>query len=308
MSIKGLYIQIPFSNHVCGDVLDFSDSSFYIDLLIEQFQFKQEHYESIYIGGGNLLKLSRINLKKFVNSLPKYDCLSIEINPYYMENLDIFENKESIRICLGVQKEAKHNPYEFNKAIETLRKVGFNNISLEIPYALKNQTLSEYNNILQTIIQSRPDHISIYPEDDDSESFYDLTKILLEQAGYEHYEVTSFCVNGKKSPQTLIYNQYEDYDALGLGAVMKINNKRKVWVENNGSFELETIETLNDSEVFFEKVFMLLHLKEGVPLSLTQDKIDWTIIGIEIVNQHARLESFKHLYFVMSEIDNQLAK
>ena len=67
MSIKGLYIQIPFSNHVCGDVLEFSNTSFYIDKLIEDLKDKQKFYQSIYIGGGNLLKLSKDNLQNLIN-------------------------------------------------------------------------------------------------------------------------------------------------------------------------------------------------------------------------------------------------
>lgn len=303
MSIKGLYIQIPFSNHVCGDVLEFSNASFYIDKLVKDLKGKQKHYHSIYIGGGNLLKLSKDNLQKLMDHLPEYDHLTLEVNPYYLENLEVLQDKLKIRFCLGVQKESNHNYYHFKDAVRTLRKQGFNNISLEIPYAIASQTVTQYRDVLESLIQLSPDHISIYPESDDSEDYYDLTKSMLESSGYDHYEVTSFCIHNKRSPQTLIYNQYEDYDALGIDANLKIGNKRQRWLND---FELETIEIMDETEVLFEKVFMFLHLKEGISIKQTEGKIDWNIPGIEIKNDHARLKSFKDLFSVMADISEQL--
>lgn len=303
MSIKGLYIQIPFSNHVCGDVLEFSNTSFYIDKLIEDLKDKQKYYQSIYIGGGNLLKLSKDNLQNLMDHLPEYDHLTLEVNPYYLDNLEVLKDKRKIRLCLGVQKEDDHNYYHFKDAIHTLRTHGFNNISLEIPYALASQTLTQYREVLKSLIHLRPDHISIYPESDDSEDYYDMTKWMLESHGYDHYEVTSFCIHNKKSPQTLIYSQYEDFDALGMDAFLKIGNKRQRW---NDNFELETVEVMDETEALFEKVFMFLHLKEGISIKETEGKIDWNIPGIEVKDDHARLKSFKYLFSVMEDISKQL--
>src|SRR5690554_1136808 len=107
----------------------------------------------------------------------------------------------------------------------------------------------------------------------------------------------------KKSPQTLIYSQYEDFDALGMDAFLKIGNKRQRW---NDNFELETVEVMDETEALFEKVFMFLHLKEGISIKETEGKIDWNISGIEVKDDHARLKSFKYLFSVMEDISKQL--
>lgn len=273
MSTKGLYIHIPFSDHITGHTVLDTVPHAYVQYIFEQIP--NTYYDSIYIGGGNLLKLDKISLFYIFEKLPSFTHLTVEINPHFMEDEKINIVPLNTRICLGVQKGK--NAYDFEYAMKLLRQKGFNNISLEIPYGIENQTLNAYVDVLNNLVHLNPDHISIHPESED-EAFYDITVALLTNYEYEHYEYVSFCKENKKSQQTLIYSQYVDYDAVGLGSTYKKDNIRYTWSSNYetmDSFETEPID-----DVVFEYVMMHLHLKEGMHLDTFKSKFGLSVYNV----------------------------
>ncbi len=294
MSIKGLYIHIPFSDHIVGNVLVFNNTFSYIEDVIQALQQKQSYYESIYIGGGNLTKLSTDLIEKLLQALPEFETLSVELNPYYLDTHKVHLLKEMgvNRICLGVQYE-DNDMYHFEEAMNMLNM--FENISLEIPYGLKDQTHQEFENALTKSIALNPKHISMVPESED-EAFYDMAVYLLAQSGYEQYELLSFCKKGYESPQTLIY--YEDLDYDAIGGTAKIHNQR---------ISEEEIEILDAKDLVFEYIYMNLHLKKGINLTLFKNRFGYELNLkhplLEEKNNQLYLKDLKTLNVLMDDMD-----
>ena len=113
-----------------------------------------------------------------------------------------------------------HTYNEFLDTYNMARKIGFNNINVDLMLGLPNQTIKDLNDSLDKVIELKPEHISVYsliieegtpffeklnenkitlPEDNIEREMYWLTKTKLEKAGYKHYEISNFAKSGFES-------------------------------------------------------------------------------------------------------------
>ena len=149
-------------------------------------------------------------------------------------------NDEELRLLGRI-----HNYKDFLRTFESVKKAGFKNINIDLMSAIPNQTIESYEKTLREICSLQASHISSYsliieegtnfykrykdkpPIDEDTDrKMYDLTKQILEEQGYNRYEISNYAKDGFECIHNKKYWQRKDYLGIGLGASSCINNKR----------------------------------------------------------------------------------
>ncbi len=265
MSIKTLYVHIPFCENITGpcDPFVFKNQTLedaYINRLMSQINKLPQTFETVYIGGGTPTELSFDNLEKLLSALNKilidnHNDFTIEASPKLLDN-------QHISLCkkYGVNRFAlSYDKKTLGKTMIKLTEHNIHNIAVDIEVK-DNQCLND----LKHLIKLKPQHIAL--DDEEGLMVIDAFK-LLEQSEYVQYESANFSLPGFKSYQNLAYYQYDDYMALGCGASQKIGNKRLTWTYDieayikEDVFEEELI--LTHDETMFEFIMMNLHLNDG---------------------------------------------
>lgn len=225
---------------------------------------------TIYFGGGTPSILSLDNLNQIITCIEKkFNVQSdaektLEANP---ENIsfDYACGVKSLgfnRISLGVQsfddKDLKllnrsHNSLMAKQAILTLQQVGFKNISVDLISNLPNTTLSSWKKNLERVFFYKIPHISCYTlmreegtmldillkkeklqfisEEEQLEQM-DFTMDFLAEKGYNHYETSSYAIQGFESKHNTRYWQNGEYIGFGAAAHSFVDNTR-FWNESN---------------------------------------------------------------------------
>lgn len=271
----GLYIHIPFCARKC-EYCDFLSRSAgeeereqYVEALLLEIESYREfakgyRVSTIFIGGGTpsvLLpkQMERILQKVYeVFELEKRPEITIEINPGTVneEKLQCYKENGVNRLSMGLQSVNNeklrllgriHTYQDFVGSYELARKVGFDNISLDLISSIPGQTLQDWKKELETATAQKPEHISVYqliieegtpfyekyaehpellPDEETSREIYLWTGKFLKEAGYEQYEISNYTKSGKESRHNLKYWERGDYLGLGLGAASMVRNIR----------------------------------------------------------------------------------
>lgn len=264
----GLYLHIPFCLSKCNycDFCsfavkgDFSLVQEYVDALcneIAAYRYLSRKYElcTIYFGGGTPSLLSVEQLSQVMDviyktfSVSRYTEITLECNPGTTNEDKLAGYKGCLvnRLSIGLQSVSNerlkrlgriHTYEQFLEQYETARKVGFQNISVDLMSALPGQSLKEYETSLKTVIALAPEHISSYglimeegtpfytdksiweslPEEKICVAMYERTGELLTGAGYEQYEISNYCKPGMYSRHNSSYWIGTPYLGVGLNA------------------------------------------------------------------------------------------
>ena len=314
MNTKALYVHIPFCDHICG-YCDFTRfhyarqiSDQFMIRLIQQINVLPVDLKTIYVGGGTPTSLENDQLEALLKALkPKladeYEW-TFEGNPENLteENVQMLHNYGVNRMSLGVQtthddlleKIGRHHKfYDVEVGVKLLRKIGIENISLDLMYGLPGQSLESFESSMRDVIALKPDHVSIYaltvepnslfgrrgiqpvPIELETEMFLSCIQ-LMEDAGYEQYEISNFALPGSRSQHNQVYWRYEDFYALGPGSSLKHNHQRKTWTTKLGMYLKEDayheVIDLTLEDEMFEFMMMGLRLKDGVAYSRFQER------------------------------------
>ena len=255
-----------------------------------------EHLKSvqtIYIGGGTPSMLNTDQLVRILKPLKNLvvDEFTIEINPdsYTKEKGLIFKEYGINRVSIGVQTfneellkyvNRKHSNQMVFDCISHLKEIGIKNISVDLIYAIPGQTVSMLEDDLKIINDLDIQHVSCYslileentyfyhqykhqkfkPIDEDLEALmFEKTISILQDYGYEHYEVSNFCKKGSYSQHNLLYWTLDEYLGLGQGAHGFYNNYRtynhrampKYYEEKLATKVLQTKEDLMSDYMIF---------------------------------------------------------
>ena len=179
--------------------------------------------------------------------------ITMECNPGTVEH-DRFENYLAAginRLSFGVQSFDDgclerlgriHNAEKAREAVLKAQDAGFNNINLDLMYALPEQTLAMALHDVEQAIALNPQHLSHYqltlepntlfaakpptgiPEMDDAWDMQERCIELMSAHGYVQYEVSAYAKPGKRCQHNLNYWQYGDYLGIGAGAHGKISS------------------------------------------------------------------------------------
>ena len=133
-----------------------------------------------------------------------------------------------------------HDSREAEHAVKLAQDAGFDNLNLDLMYALPGQTLAMAEHDLQRAFALQPAHVSHYqltlepntvffarppqgiPDDDLAWDMQEHCQALLADAGYQHYEVSAYARAGRRCVHNLNYWRYGDYIGIGAGAHGKI--------------------------------------------------------------------------------------
>ena len=333
------YVHIPFCTQICY-YCDFSkvfiknqpvDS--YLEHLIEEYDsYDIKNLRTLYIGGGTPTALSAPQLAFLLEKLTdKLDLsyleeLTIEANPGDLdqEKIAVLKDSPVNRVSLGVQTfndrmlkqiGRSHSEKDIYENIVNLKKAGFDNISIDLIYALPKQTMEDVKtNVAKAIALDIP-HMSLYslilenhtvfmnrmrrgklplPKEDLEAEMFEYIIAELEKAGFEHYEISNFSKPGFESRHNLMYWDNAEYYGIGAGASGYVDGVR---YKNHGPIRhyLQAVEAGNArvqeevltlKEKMEEEMFLGLRKKSGVSKKRFEEKF-----GISFEGQYGAVVS-----------------
>ena len=247
----------------------------------------------------------------------EYDAeITLEANPGTVDSAHFAGYRDAgvNRLSLGIQSFNAnylktlgriHDEQQAIAAAELALKT-FERVNLDIMYALPEQTLAHALQDAQQALALNPDHLSFYhltlepntpfyhsppslPDDDTSAQMQEEIELLLAAHGYEHYETSAFAKPGKQARHNLNYWQFGDYLGIGAGAHSKLSYHDKITRESRSKHpkaymeqvqqgqNAERVWEISREELGFEFMMNALRLKEGVPLSLFQQRTGLTL-------------------------------
>lgn len=319
----GLYLHIPFCEKKCR-YCDFYSSFLNEELLdsytaaliksIKEWGGKlRRPISTVYFGGGtpSLLgeRVSPIMEAIKENFLLEEDAeITIELNPHShsAENLKLFKSAGINRLSIGMQSgvdnelEALGRTHTFADTVSTVesaRKVGFDNITLDLMLGLPNSSTATLKESLEKLLALSPEHISAYilkieqntvfgkqqeslnlPDDDQTAEQYLLMCETLENAGYNHYEISNFSKKGFESRHNLKYWNCDEYLGLGPAAHSFLEGKRFYYPRDIKAF-ISGNEPVFDSigGEWEEYIMLRLRLKEGLNLATLKSRYGKTL-------------------------------
>ena len=188
-----------------------------------------------------------------------------------------------------------HGAEEARAAVAMARAAGFDNLNLDLMFALPEQTLAEADADLRGLIALGPEHLSYYhltlepntefaarpPKVPDSDSAYEMLEqgqALLAEAGFEQYETSAYARPGRPAAHNLNYWRFGDYLGIGAGAhgkrtldghvLRRARHKHpKTFMETaGGAAGIQEERGVEDGELVFEYMLNTLRLHEGFRL------------------------------------------
>ena len=330
MNELGIYVHIPFCMQKCYycDFVSFANKENrmeeYINALKKEIGYKKEELKeriinTIYIGGGTPSYLNKEYVIDIVNCIKENynitdDCeITIEVNPGTVteEKLIAYKNVGINRISIGLQSTNNkllreigriHTYEQFLEVYKLARKIGFNNINVDLMLALPNQTIKDIKKSIKEITKLDPEHISIYSlileentkleqlinegelelvDENLERKMYWTVKNMLEENNYIHYEISNFSKKGYESKHNVNCWNQEEYIGFGLASHSYVNKKRFSNVYNLENYINNIEENKFEKNVIIEeeqdkeaqmKEYMMLGLRKISGISIQKFK------------------------------------
>ena len=323
MKDLGLYIHIPFCEKKCFycDFTSFPDKtsevSQYIEYLLKELSLYKAKLKgkyiisSIFIGGGTPSSISEDYIKQildyiFNNFNTRVDIeVSIEVNPgsVTIEKLKKYKDSGINRVSIGLQSLNDnllkslgriHNAVDFYDSFKMIKDVGFENINIDLMFALPDQSLKDLMLTLEEVVNLDVKHISLYsliieegtvfyklyevgklniPSEDLDREMYHKSVEYLKSKGYEHYEISNFSKKGYKCKQNINYWIVNPYLGVGINSHSNLENKRFSNVSDfknyyskidRAEFPIYDIEDININMEIKEYIILGLRLIDGI--------------------------------------------
>ncbi|MFY0591476.1 radical SAM family heme chaperone HemW [Roseivirga sp.] len=334
--MAGLYIHIPYCKKACHYCdFHFTQSLKQINDMVDAICLELEMQKdflgndtvyTIYFGGGTPSLLEEEHLRKImrviqhVYSLSSNPEVTLEGNPDDLtaEKLQIFFSEGINRLSIGVQSfndeklkwmNRQHSQMQAIDTFHNARQIGFENISLDLIYALPYKNHDLWQSDLKQILALRPEHISSYcltiepktafgnwlqkgkikPIDEDfaAEQFEILLDTLTKK-GYDQYEISNFALPGYESQHNSAYWKDEKYLGIGPSAHSYNGKFRKANVSNNAKYLKGLAEkkipfeiiTLSPEDQVNEYLLTSLRTKWGCDLNLLKAKYEVDLLHV----------------------------
>ncbi|ASA98790.1 TPA: oxygen-independent coproporphyrinogen III oxidase [Streptococcus agalactiae] len=319
------YVHIPFCTQICY-YCDFSKVFIknqpvdaYLQALIREFRsYDITELRTLYIGGGTPTSISAVQLDYLLTELIRdlnlntLEEFTIEANPgdLTVDKIEVLQKSAVNRVSLGVQtfndKHLKrigrsHNEAQIYSTIDALKTAGFQNISIDLIYALPGQTMDDVRSNVAKALSLNIPHLSLYslilehhtvfmnkmrrgklhlPTEDLEAEMFEYIISEMERNGFEHYEISNFTKPGFESRHNLMYWDNVEYYGVGAGASGYLDGIR---YRNRGPIQhyLKGVsegnarlseEVLSKNEMMEEELFLGLRKKEGVSIGKFEQK------------------------------------
>lgn len=257
--------------------------------------------------------------------------ITMEANPgtFEQEKFASFKQSGINRLSLGIQSFNSqflhalgriHDGDQARQAVLHAREL-FENINLDLMFALPGQTLAQLQQDLSTALSFKPDHLSVYhltlepntyfakyppilPDDDAAAEMQDFIQQQMEQAGFLHYEVSAYARPGKQSQHNLNYWHFGDYLGIGAGAHSKISFPHRIIRQMRYKQPQRYLEACQQGEMVqeehevaltelpFEFMLNCLRLQDGFAVRLFSER---TGLSLQAIEQQLELAERKGL-------------
>lgn len=336
--MAGIYIHIPFCKSRCKYCDFFSTTHLekraqYVAALLEEWRMRahevKEPVHTIYIGGGTPSMLDDSSLQMIIEAIRREPPLNstaisgtlqgdeamlqeitIEANPgdITLERAQAWRKMGINRLSIGVQSldnellqliGRRHTAEQARKAVAAAQAAGFDNISIDLMYALPSQTMEQWQKDVAEALQMDVQHIStyglIYEEgtvlmtlldhgvieavDEDTEmQMYDYLVEQLAANNFEHYEVSNFALSNRQSRHNSSYWNNTPYIGLGAGAHSYDGQVRQWNISDLDTYIAQAMahqlqpekEVLSEEQRHTERVMLGLRTNSGIGI----DEID----------------------------------
>jgi oxygen-independent coproporphyrinogen-3 oxidase len=320
-----LYVHFPWCVAKCP-YCDFNSHSIrgvvpgdeYIDALIHEIDLtapsaSDRPLQSVFFGGGTPSLFSPQQFATLITAIRTKLSLqgdaevTMEANPGAVEHGSFADYRAAgiNRLSLGVQSFSNqklkalgriHDAQAAITAFEQARAAGFDNINLDLMYALPEQTLDDSQADLNAALALQPEHLSLYhltlepntvfyanppplPAEDDAWDMQIKAGEQLARSGYGNYEVSAWSQDQRACAHNLNYWRFGDYLGIGAGAHSKMTTARSVVREQRIAHPREYLQRMqvgdavarhdqvSESELLFEFMLNNLRLRDGFSLT-----------------------------------------
>ena len=322
--MAGVYIHIPFCKKRCLYCDFFSTTLLerrteYVETLLKEIQARKdeahEPIRTIYLGGGTPSTLEANDIRRILEAVGTDEAqeITMEMNPgdASLPYLHAIRSAGVNRLSIGIQSfqdpllaliGRRHNAAQAIEAVKMAQQAGFDNLSIDLMYALPTQTMRQWQADIQTALQLRIQHISCYGlmyeegtpltqqmeagtleaiDEETENAMYDELCNRLKTNGFVHYEVSNFALPDYEAKHNSSYWNGTPYIGIGAGAHSYIGHVRSwnpdsldAYMDgiNNGTLVRES-ETLTDKDLYNERIMLGLRTSKGVPCADIQGDI-----------------------------------
>ncbi len=332
--MAGIYIHIPFCKQACN-YCDFHFSTnrtlqaemvaaIRAELILRKDYIKGATVQTLYLGGGTPSLLYPPELDSLLDTVSDNYTLTsdaeitLEANPDDLTEslLQSLRNAGINRLSIGIQSfsdailrmlNRSHDSRTALDAFRRSREAGFNNISIDLIYAIPGLANTEWEDSLRQALDLAPDHISAYTltiepktvfghlaangeliEADEESAAFQMETLIdrLADAGYEQYEVSNFARPGFQSRHNRSYWLQDNYLGVGPGAHSYNGVSRQANISNNHLYLKSLragdvpykVEMLTRTALINEYIMTSLRMNKGCDLSALKRKYDFDLI------------------------------
>jgi putative oxygen-independent coproporphyrinogen III oxidase len=265
MAILGLYVHIPFCSSICNycnfnrGLFDSGLKDRYVAALEQEIRTSPHggaRADTIFFGGGTPSLLDPAEIARIIRACAEsFDLapdaeITLEANPETSsaERMGGFRDAGINRVSFGVQsfREAElrrlgriHSVERARAAVQEARRADIDNVSVDLMMWLPQQTIAEWRESVESLIEVQPAHASLYllelypnaplkedmaragwslAPDDDAAEMYMWSMDRLERAGYAQYEISNVARPRRASRHNLKYWQDGAWIGFGCGA------------------------------------------------------------------------------------------
>lgn len=317
----GLYLHLPFCRRKCTHC-DFpsrvgrrEEGPGYLEALQSEVRSegarwpRQQAFRSLYFGGGTptwypadqLAELLRTVRESFPVA-PRAE-ISVEATPETVSARGLEQLRQAgfNRLSLGVQSVQPplqrflgrgDGPAEARAAVAAAREAGFSNLNLDLIHGLPGQSLADWRQSLEFVLELQPEHLSLYALELSPGSHLGRTEniqrelppetLVLEQgelalelvtaAGFLRYEISNYARQGYFSRHNLNYWQRGSYLGLGAAAHSFLDGRRYWRLADPEGYRTAVLAGLGTeagseeptpAEAALEWLFLRLRLRRG---------------------------------------------
>ncbi len=294
--MSGIYLHVPFCKQACHYCdfhfsTDTSSSAELTDAMVKELgnqrEYLNEPVTTIYFGGGTPSLLDKKQIDLLLSTIASNYSLAadaeitLEANPDDLtkDKLNSLRDAGINRLSIGIQcfddslLKFLNRAHDASGAITSLKNVkeaGFNNISIDLIYAIPGLSEKIWEQTLATTISFSPEHISSYAltieertvfgnwvkrgklhpmEEEPAARQFEILTEVLSRNGYEQYEISNFCKPGFHSKHNSSYWKDSHYLGIGPSAHSYNGQSRQFNVRNNARY----VRLIQSNEPTFEK-------------------------------------------------------